>query len=121
MSSTLTQTSSLGSPATIPPRLLDLRAAAAYLSCSYWTVRDWVAAGYLPVVDLPPVRPREGERPRKTLRRVLLDVRDLDAFIEGRKIGGIRDVQSRAGENDTGQSRRKRGAVPTVCPPGGRP
>jgi hypothetical protein len=72
----------------VAPRLLDLRQAAVYLGCSYWTVRDYVLAGVIPVVELPALRPREGERPRKTLRRVLVDRADLDAFIESRKVGG---------------------------------
>jgi predicted site-specific integrase-resolvase len=80
-----------GSPA-IPPRLLNLRQMAQYLGCSYWTARDYVLAGYLPVVELPPLRPREGERARKTLRRVLVDREDLDRFIEQRKAGGSQDL-----------------------------
>jgi len=72
------------------PRLLDLRAAAAYLGVSYWTIRDWVLAEYLPVVNLPPLRPREGDRARKNLRRVLIDRPDLDAFIERQKGMGER-------------------------------
>ena len=42
------------------PRLLDVRSTARYLAVSVWTVRDWVAAGHLVPVDLPPLRPREG-------------------------------------------------------------
>ncbi len=64
------------------PRLLNLREAAAYVSCSYWSVRDWCLAGLLPTVSFPPLRPREGERPKTSLRRVLIDQADLDAFIE---------------------------------------
>ena len=67
------------------PRLLDLHGAAAYLGVSYWTLRDWCLADYLPTVDLPPIRAREGDRQKTTLRRVLVDRHDLDAFIEGRK------------------------------------
>ena len=62
------------------------REAAIYLGCWYWTVRDYVLAGVIPVVELPGLRPREGERPRKTLRRVLVDRADLDTFIESRKV-----------------------------------
>lgn len=69
----------------IAPRLLNMRQAAEYLGCSFWTVRDYILQGLIPVVELPPLRPREGERPRKTLRRVLVDRADLDAFIEARK------------------------------------
>ena len=69
----------------INPRLINLRAGAVYLGVSYWTIRDWCLAGYLPVVDLPPLRPREGDRPKRSLRRVLVDREDLDRFIEARK------------------------------------
>ena len=70
---------------TIAPRLLNLRQAAKYLGCSFWTARDYVLQGLIPVVDMPPLRPREGERARKTLRRILVDRADLDAFIDARK------------------------------------
>jgi hypothetical protein len=70
---------------TIRPRLLNLRQAAAYLGCSFWTARDYVLQGLIPVVEMPPLRPRPGDRARKTLRRVLVDRADLDAFIEARK------------------------------------
>ena len=76
-----------GSPDVGAPRLLSLRQAAGYLGVSHWSVRDWVLAGYLPVVTLPPLRPRQGERPRKTLRRVVIDRRDLDLFVEQLKDG----------------------------------
>lgn len=67
------------------PRLLNMRQAAAYLGCSFWTARDYVLQGLIPVVDLPPLRAREGDRQRRTLRRVLIDRSDLDMFIESRK------------------------------------
>lgn len=57
------------------PRLLDLHAAAAYLSISEWTVRDLEAAGILARVRIP--LPNQGE-----LRKVLLDRTDLDRLIE---------------------------------------
>jgi hypothetical protein len=69
----------------ITPRLLNMRQAAAYLGCSFWTVRDYVLQGLIPVVDMPPLRPREGDRQRTALRRVLIDRADLDAFVESRK------------------------------------
>ena len=70
---------------TVKPRLLNMRQAAAYLGCSFWTARDYVLQGLIPAVDMPPLRPRPGDRQRKTLRRVLVDRADLDAFIESRK------------------------------------
>ena len=74
-------------PPAVLPRLLNLRAAAQYLGCSYWSVRDWVLAGLIPTVVLPPLRPREGGCPKTTLRRVLIDRDDLDRFIDARKHG----------------------------------
>jgi len=48
-------------------RLLSLKAAAAYLSLSYWTLRELVWCGELPSV-------RAG-------RRILVDRNDLDTWI----------------------------------------
>jgi hypothetical protein len=72
-------------PEVIRPRLLNMQQAAEYLGCSFWTARDYILQGLIPVVDMPPLRAREGDRQRKTLRRVLVDRADLDAFIEARK------------------------------------
>jgi hypothetical protein len=72
----------------VRPRLLNMRQAAEYLGCSFWTARDYILQGLIPVVDMPPLRAREGDRQRKTLRRVLVDRADLDAFIEARKRPG---------------------------------
>ena len=69
----------------VKPRLLNMRQAAEYLGCSFWTARDYILQGLIPIVDMPPLRAREGDRQRKTLRRVLVDRADLDAFIESRK------------------------------------
>lgn len=69
----------------VKPRLLNMRQAAEYLGCSFWTARDYILQGLIPVVDMPPLRAREGDRQRKALRRVLVDRADLDAFIESRK------------------------------------
>jgi hypothetical protein len=73
------------------PRLLNLRQAAAYLGVSFWSVRDFVLAGFLPTVSLPPLRAREGERRKANLRRVLIDRSDLDAFSEKRKCAALAD------------------------------
>lgn len=43
----------------ITPRLLNMRQAATYLGCSFWTARDYVLQGLIPVVDMPPLRARE--------------------------------------------------------------
>jgi hypothetical protein len=71
----------------VKPRLLNMRQAAEYLGCSFWTARDYILQGLIPVVDMPPLRAREGDRQRKVLRRVLVDRVDLDEFIESRKRG----------------------------------
>lgn len=62
-------------------RLLNLRAAADYLGLSYWTMRDLVNAGMLPVVRFPVPRAKDG----RTIRRVLIDSADLDRLIEQNK------------------------------------
>ncbi len=60
------------------PRLMDLRATAAYLAVSEWTVRDLDAAGVLHRVRVP--LPNGGE-----LRKLLFDRADLDRLIEAWK------------------------------------
>lgn len=64
-------------PDATAPRLLDMRAAASYLSVSRWTVRALIESGHLRPVRLPSVR-----RPGEQGRRLLVDVRELDAAIE---------------------------------------
>jgi hypothetical protein len=100
----------------LPPRLLDLHAGADYIGLSYWSLRDYVLAGLIPTVELPPLRPREGERAKKTLRRVLVDREDLDRFIESRKPGYAQVMQSSAPKKEPENTGRFRAAVPTVCP-----
>jgi hypothetical protein len=73
----------------IAPRLLNLRQAATYLGCSFWTVRDYVLQGLIPVVHLPPLGARSGDRQRQTLRRVVVDRTDLDIFIQSCKRGAV--------------------------------
>ena len=62
-----------------------MRQAAKYLGCSFWTVRDYVLQGLIPVVQLPPLRARAGARQRRALRRVVIDRSDLDKFVETHK------------------------------------
>src|ERR1700681_1569832 len=69
----------------LPGRLMDLRTAAAYLGCSYWTLRDLVLNGHIPAVRIPSPRARDG----RALRRTLIDLRDLDLLIERWKEGNI--------------------------------
>lgn len=64
------------------PRGLNLHQAAAYLGISYWTARDYALQGLLPVLSLPALRPRPGDRGKPNLRRVLIDRVDLDQFID---------------------------------------
>jgi predicted DNA-binding transcriptional regulator AlpA len=58
-------------------RLLDLHEAGTYVGVSYWTVRDLINSGELPSVRLP--NPR---RPGESVRRLLVDVHDLDSMID---------------------------------------
>lgn len=67
-------------------RLLPLGAAAQYLGVSRWMIQQYVQAGQIPVTRLP--RPRtasatRGVRPSgECCRLVLVDVRDLDGFVD---------------------------------------
>jgi hypothetical protein len=63
--------------ASMPPRLLDLDATAAYLGVSPWTVRDLEAAGVLHRLRVP--------LPNGELRKLLFDREDLDRLIAGWK------------------------------------
>lgn len=64
---------------TLTPRLLDLEGAAAYLGLSTWTIRDLLDNGTLQRVRVPLPRGRE-------LRRVLVDVRDLNRLVDQAKV-----------------------------------
>ena len=57
------------------PRLLDYKAAGAYLSLSCWSLRELVLNGEIPHV--------------KFGKKVLIDRQDLDAWIEQRKEVGV--------------------------------
>ena len=62
-------------------RLLGLKAAGTYLGVSYWTMRDLVFSKLIPTVKIPCPRAGDG----RIIRRLLVDRRDLDAFIENHK------------------------------------
>ena len=64
----------------IPPRLLDIKATAAYLGVSPWTVRDLEFSGVLQRVNIP-------LGSRKELRKLLFDRLDLDRLVETWKGG----------------------------------
>jgi hypothetical protein len=55
------------------PRLLPLKQGAQYLGLTVWALRERIWAGDIPVVRFPGGR------------KMYLDVRDLDAFIEDHK------------------------------------
>ncbi len=57
------------------PRLLDYKAAGAYLSLSYWSLRELVLNGEIGHV--------------KFGKKVLIDRRDLDDWIEANKETGV--------------------------------
>ena len=63
----------------IPPRLLDLKAAAAYLGVSPWTVRDLEANGTLRRISIPLSAGRD-------LRKLLFDRQDLDQLVDSWKM-----------------------------------
>jgi len=55
----------------VAPRMFDYHQAAAYTGLSYWTIREVALRGNFPIV-------RVG-------RRVLIDRKDLDAWLEASK------------------------------------
>jgi excisionase family DNA binding protein len=57
----------------VTPRLLPLKQAAQYLGLTVWAIRERIWAGALPVVRF------DGGR------KMYLDVRDLDSFIDRHK------------------------------------
>jgi hypothetical protein len=60
------------------PRLLDLPAAAEYLSVSVWAIRDMESSGALRRVQLPGVG-------GTLIRKVLFDRADLDRLVDNSK------------------------------------
>ncbi len=67
----------------LEPLLLDEHSAARLLGISYWSVREYVNSGLLPLVSPPcPLNLR------RRLRRRLIDRRDVERFIEQHKQGG---------------------------------
>ncbi len=57
------------------PRLLDYKTAGAYMCLSYWSLRELVLNGEIPHL--------------KFGKKVLIDRRDLDDWIESRKEQGV--------------------------------
>ena len=57
--------------------VIDARQAAALLGRDYWTVRSWILEGLIPRIQFP-----SPSRRRRKLRRLLVDRRDVLAFIE---------------------------------------
>lgn len=67
------------------PLLVSEKEGAALCGVSFWTFREWTAAGLIPVVAPP-----SPLNPRRTIRRKLIDRRDIEAFIARHKSGGAR-------------------------------
>jgi hypothetical protein len=59
-------------PQALKPRLLNIKQAALYLSCSCWTLRHLEWSGSLPSI-------------RNLGKRLLFDIRDLDRLVEQKK------------------------------------
>jgi hypothetical protein len=90
----------------VPGRLMNLRTAAAYLGCSYWTLRDLVLNGHILAVRIPSPRAPDG----CALRRTLIDSRDLGLLIErwkeGNTIASTNRLQPGGRNGDALQTRR---------------
>ncbi len=63
-------------------RLMNANEAAKYLGLGYWTLRELIWSGAIPMVQLPN---KKGGR----LRRILVDKGDLDRLIERSKENGF--------------------------------
>jgi excisionase family DNA binding protein len=63
-------------------RLLDIKQAAHYLGATEWAVRDLIWSGKLPVVKWG--RGRNAKQ--------YIDLKDIDAFIEGHKEHGVAEL-----------------------------
>jgi hypothetical protein len=78
----------------ITPRLLDIPKSAFYCRVGKQTIRDWYADGLIEPVPVPgaALRAKGGRivsRPgKRRMAKLLFDVRDLDAFIDGLKGDG---------------------------------
>lgn len=81
---------------TTAPRLLGLEDAGHYLGLSAWLVRDLIRAQALRPVEIPLPPDRRGRRALGVVRKVLLDVRDLDALVERAKAGADGGSEARA-------------------------
>lgn len=69
----------------IQPRLLSVEEAAEYLGLSYWSMKELIGAGDVPLIRVPRPRTlRQHKRAARSqvLRRTLVDVRDLDALVD---------------------------------------
>ena len=71
------------------PRLLDLHGAAHYLGVSYWMMRDLVNGGQIQAKRLPclytwnaQLKTRVPAKHGASVRRILIDRKDLDAFVD---------------------------------------
>lgn len=83
----LSQLGELSAVDTSPVQLVTLHESARRLAISYWAARDLVLRGHLAAVRLP------GKRGGKNLRRVLVDVRDLEKFVAAhREVRGAQET-----------------------------
>jgi hypothetical protein len=72
--------------AEVTPRLVDREQAAKYFGAiSTDTIDRLINNGDLPIVRLPIQRVRSGKGVAGTNRRILIDIKDLDALIERSK------------------------------------
>ena len=70
-------------PVDAPPLAVNEHAGAALLGISYWSFRELTSAGIIPLIVLP-----SPLNPKKAMRRRLVAVADIHAFIATHKQGG---------------------------------
>ena len=63
------------------PRVLDLKQAADYLHVHWQTARQYIAQGLIPRICYPTQNSKR-KASHDNIRKILIDRRDLDSFIE---------------------------------------
>jgi hypothetical protein len=71
-----------GEQTLLQKRILGLHDAAEYTGLSYWTLRELFVCGKIPSILIPNPKFNDG----RSLRRILIDRKDLDDFIDACKV-----------------------------------
>lgn len=70
------------------PQYMDIASAAELFGLSFWTLRDFVHAGFIPAVKLP-----HPTKPGQYLRRIWVEVCAVRAFLEKNTVSRLKELQ----------------------------